>query len=94
MSSHLIVKLPENWTNSDSETTFNSLGFEGWELLHIYNLHAYFMKHATVPLKYKFVKTDEYMSNFQTTLNDNGINNWIFVLMSNGYSVLKQIAIA
>lgn len=93
MSEHLIVKLPEYWTSSESETMFNSLGFQGWDLRKIYNLHAYFVKDSPVPLSYKFVKVDAYINEFETILNDVGYDDWILVLTRNGYSVLKQIAL-
>jgi len=93
MSQHLIVQLSEYWTTKESETYFNALGFQGWELLHIKNLHAYFMQH-TAPIAYKFVKNEQYMNDVEATLNTVGVDNWILILINNGYSVLKQIQVA
>jgi len=40
MSQHKIVKLP-NWVLPDDENYLNEIGKDGWELIHIYNQHAY-----------------------------------------------------
>jgi hypothetical protein len=40
MSQHKIVKLPE-WVLPDSELELNELGKEGWELIDIFNHHAF-----------------------------------------------------
>lgn len=40
MSQHKIVKIPD-WVLPDDENFLNSIGREGWELVHIYNQHAY-----------------------------------------------------
>ena len=93
MSQHKIIQLPENWTNSQSETLFNDLGFQGWELLHIKNLHAYFIQQP-IPVAYKFVKNDLYMNDVETTLNTFGSGSWSLILINNGYSILKQIQVA
>lgn len=93
MSQHKIVQLPEYWSSDTANTFFNDLGFQGWELLRIYNLHAYFMKHDA-PIAYKFVKNDHYMADVETTLNTFGYDNWVLILIYNGYSVLKQIQVA
>jgi len=42
MSQHKIVKIPD-WTTPEGESFLNTVGKEGWELLHVYNQHA-FMK--------------------------------------------------
>jgi hypothetical protein len=93
MSEHLIRKLPDYLDSQETQQLFNSLGLVGWELLQIKNTHAYFMKHST-PIAYKFVKNDNYLTDVETTLNTVGYDNWILILVTNGYSVLKQIQIA
>jgi hypothetical protein len=45
MSQHKIIKIPD-WNTPEAETFLNTIGKEGWELLHIYNQHA-FMKTST-----------------------------------------------
>ena len=93
MSEHLIRKLPDYLDSQETQQLFNNLGFVGWELLQIKNTHAYFMKHSA-PIAYKFVKNDNYLTDVETTLNTVGYDNWILILVTNGYSVLKQIQIA
>lgn len=46
MSQHKIVRLP-NWVIPENENYLNELGKDGWELLHVYNQHAY-MKSSAV----------------------------------------------
>lgn len=40
MSQHKIVKIPD-WTVPEAESYINDVGKDGWELIHIYNQHAY-----------------------------------------------------
>lgn len=40
MASHKIVKIPD-WVLPDDEDFLNTLGNNGWELVHVYNQHAY-----------------------------------------------------
>lgn len=40
MSQHKIIKIPD-WVTPESEDFLNQLGREGWELVHLYNQHAY-----------------------------------------------------
>lgn len=40
MSQHKIVKIPD-WVTPESNNFLNELGKEGWELVHLYNQHAY-----------------------------------------------------
>ena len=40
MSQHKIVRIPD-WVTPDSENFLNEIGKEGWELVHLYNQHAY-----------------------------------------------------
>ena len=40
MSQHKIVKIPD-WVLPDDENFLNTIGKEGWELVHLYNQHAY-----------------------------------------------------
>lgn len=40
MSQHKIVKIPD-WVLPDDENFLNEIGKEGWELVHLYNQHAY-----------------------------------------------------
>jgi hypothetical protein len=40
MSQHKIVKIPD-WVTPESENYLNEIGKEGWELVHLYNQHAY-----------------------------------------------------
>lgn len=40
MSQHKIVKIPD-WVTPESENYLNDIGKEGWELVHLYNQHAY-----------------------------------------------------
>jgi len=40
MSQHKIVKIPD-WVLPDAESYLNEVGKEGWELVHLYNQHAY-----------------------------------------------------
>ena len=40
MAQHKIVKLPE-WVLPDVEGYLTEVGKDGWELVHIYNQHAY-----------------------------------------------------
>lgn len=42
MSQHKIVKIPD-WTTPEGQNFLNEIGKEGWELIHLYNQHA-FMK--------------------------------------------------
>lgn len=100
MAQHLIVQLPEYWVGAQTERGpelneiyLNDLGFQGWELIEIKNLHAFFIQH-TVPIAYKFVKNDTYTADLETTLNVVGNNKWMFILVSKGYSVFKQIQVA
>ncbi len=44
MSQHKIVKIPD-WVTPEAESFINNVGKEGWEIVHIYNQHAY-MKSA------------------------------------------------
>jgi hypothetical protein len=44
MSQHKIVKIPD-WVLPESEEFLNEVGKDGWELVHVYNQHAY-MKSA------------------------------------------------
>lgn len=46
MSQHKIVKIPD-WVTPESENFLNEVGKEGWELVHLYNQHA-FMKSTAV----------------------------------------------
>ncbi len=45
MTQHKIVKIPD-WVTPESETFLNEVGLQGWELVHLYNQHAY-MKSST-----------------------------------------------
>jgi len=45
MTQHKIVKIPD-WVTPESETFLNEVGLQGWELVHLYNQHAY-MKAST-----------------------------------------------
>ena len=45
MSQHKIVKIPD-WVLPEAESYINEVGRDGWELVHIYNQHAY-MKAST-----------------------------------------------
>jgi hypothetical protein len=45
MSQHKIVKIPD-WVLPEAESYINEVGKDGWELVHIYNQHAY-MKAST-----------------------------------------------
>ena len=45
MSQHKIVRIPD-WVLPDDENYLNEIGKDGWELVHLYNQHAY-MKSAT-----------------------------------------------
>ena len=45
MSQHKIVKIPD-WVTPEAESFINNVGKDGWEIVHIYNQHAY-MKSAT-----------------------------------------------
>lgn len=40
MTQHRIVKIPD-WVTPESENFLNEVGKQGWELVHIYNQHAY-----------------------------------------------------
>lgn len=40
MSQHKIVKIPD-WVTPDAEGFLNDVGKDGWELVHLYNQHAY-----------------------------------------------------
>lgn len=40
MSQHKIVKIPD-WVTPESENFLNEVGKQGWELVHLYNQHAY-----------------------------------------------------
>lgn len=40
MSQHKIVKIPD-WVTPESEAYLNNIGKDGWELVHVYNQHAY-----------------------------------------------------
>lgn len=40
MSQHKIVKIPD-WVTPESENFLNDVGKDGWELVHLYNQHAY-----------------------------------------------------
>lgn len=40
MSQHKIVKIPD-WVLPEAESYINEVGKDGWELVHIYNQHAY-----------------------------------------------------
>lgn len=46
MSQHKIVKIPD-WVTPESENFLNEVGKDGWELVHLYNQHAY-MKSTAV----------------------------------------------
>lgn len=45
MSEHKIVKIPD-WVTPESQDYLTEIGKEGWELVHVYNQHAY-MKSST-----------------------------------------------
>ena len=45
MSQHKIVKIPD-WVLPDAEGYLNEIGKEGWELVHLYNQHAYLKSSA------------------------------------------------
>ena len=40
MSQHKIVKIPD-WVTPESDNFLNEVGKQGWELVHVYNQHAY-----------------------------------------------------
>ncbi len=40
MTQHKIVKIPD-WVTPESEDYLNQIGKDGWELVHLYNQHAY-----------------------------------------------------
>ena len=40
MTQHKIVKIPD-WVTPESEEYLNQIGKDGWELVHLYNQHAY-----------------------------------------------------
>jgi hypothetical protein len=40
MSQHKIVKIPD-WVLPEAESYINEVGKDGWELVHLYNQHAY-----------------------------------------------------
>jgi len=40
MSQHKIVKIPD-WVTPETENYLNDIGKDGWELVHLYNQHAY-----------------------------------------------------
>jgi hypothetical protein len=40
MSQHKIVKIPD-WVLPEAESFLNTIGKDGWELVHLYNQHAY-----------------------------------------------------
>lgn len=46
MSQHRIVKIPD-WVTPETEDYLSEVGKEGWELVHVYNQHAY-MKSSAV----------------------------------------------
>jgi len=46
MSQHKIVKIPD-WVTPEAESFINEVGKDGWELVHVYNQHAY-MKASSV----------------------------------------------
>lgn len=46
MSQHKIVKIPD-WVTPEAESYINEIGKSGWELVHVYNQHAY-MKSTAV----------------------------------------------
>lgn len=45
MSQHKIVKIPD-WVTPESENYLNEIGKDGWELVHLYNQHAYMKSSA------------------------------------------------
>jgi len=45
MSQHKIVKIPD-WVLPEAETYLNDVGKDGWDLVHVYNQHAYMKSSA------------------------------------------------
>ena len=45
MTQHKIVKIPD-WVTPESQDYLTEVGKQGWELVHVYNQHAY-MKAST-----------------------------------------------
>jgi hypothetical protein len=45
VSQHKIVKIPD-WVTPESENYLNEIGKDGWELVHLYNQHAYMKSSA------------------------------------------------